>query len=482
MDLIAIIIIVLFIGLPIFIIIGEALSKPYRERQNQIKTEENNQIERYKALNKKLEDNIKAICADHSIAKQQLKNIATHEIRDKFFLPAKKILDSEYNLDELYLSSANGVLNGIFKPYDTKLTMSHYEFSAIIRDNGILSHGSSYNTTLRSCSCEEFQKTKKPCKHILFLAYTFGVLQTNQENCKKYKDDIVEQVLKIAEEQKRLEYIIKTESDYIKDLYKEERKIKKKISELENTRELEQKLSYIEKIFPDITNIFDDGFQKESLELEANEDADHVQMFLSPEEYSSLSIIEKNQLALDRYIEGRKSKWQVGRDYEMYIGYLCEEEGYSVQYTGITKNLEDMGRDLILEGNGQSFIIQCKNWSQEKAIHEKHIFQLYGSTVQYNIENHAHAKPIFISTTKLSPMAEQVAQELNVKTKTVQLGSFPRIKCNINQTTMEKIYHLPFDQQYDTTVIDKSKGELYAFTIAEAESLGFRRAMHHTNK
>jgi hypothetical protein len=50
------------------------------------------------------------------------------------------------------------------------------------------------------------------------------------------------------------------------------------------------------------------------------------------------------------------------------------------------------------------------------------------------------------------------------------------IKCNINQTTGEKIYHLPFDQQYDRTRIIISKGECYASTVSEAESKGFRRA------
>jgi hypothetical protein len=40
----------------------------------------------------------------------------------------------------------------------------------------------------------------------------------------------------------------------------------------------------------------------------------------------------------------------------------------------------------------------------------------------------------------------------------------------------EKIYHLPFDQQYDRTKIIKSKGEFYAKTVIEAELRGFRRA------
>ena len=49
------------------------------------------------------------------------------------------------------------------------------------------------------------------------------------------------------------------------------------------------------------------------------------------------------------------------------------------------------------------------------------------------------------------------------------------IKCNINRTTKEKIYHLPFDQQYDNVKID-DVGEFFAMTVQEAEDAGFRRA------
>ena len=40
----------------------------------------------------------------------------------------------------------------------------------------------------------------------------------------------------------------------------------------------------------------------------------------------------------------------------------------------------------------------------------------------------------------------------------------------------EKIYHLPFDQQYDKAMIDISKGERWVKSIKEAEDFGFRRA------
>lgn len=54
-------------------------------------------------------------------------------------------------------------------------------------------------------------------------------------------------------------------------------------------------------------------------------------------------------------------------------------------------------------------------------------------------------------------------------------SKYPCIKCNIS-TDGEKIYHLPFDQQYDKTKININKGEFYCEKIEEAEKRGFRRA------
>lgn len=58
------------------------------------------------------------------------------------------------------------------------------------------------------------------------------------------------------------------------------------------------------------------------------------------------------------------------------------------------------------------------------------------------------------------------------------LEKYPVIKCNISSNG-EKIYHLPFDQQYDRTLI-KNNGEFYALTVKEAENKGFRRAFRWT--
>ena len=65
---------------------------------------------------------------------------------------------------------------------------------------------------------------------------------------------------------------------------------------------------------------------------------------------------------------------------------------------------------------------------------------------------------------------------LNIRiNENIPLEDYPIIKCNVNRKG-EKIYHLPFDQQYDKVRIDGKNGSQYIDTVAKAEQAGFRRA------
>jgi len=145
------------------------------------------------------------------------------------------------------------------------------------------------------------------------------------------------------------------------------------------------------------------------------------------------------------------------------------------------KKLEDMGRDLIAKKGMEIHIVQCKYWSKKKLIHEKHIYQLFGSAVHYKLSKTRNFKivPVFVTNIQLSNKAKDVAEFLKVRYREKkELGDFPRIKCNINTDNyngLSKIYHLPMDQQYDKTKICK-KGEFLASTVNEAMQAGFRRA------
>jgi Skp family chaperone for outer membrane proteins len=134
-----------------------------------------------------------------------------------------------------------------------------------------------------------------------------------------------------------------TEAFRIGQLKKETKKI------IEEKKILEYQLSYIRKLIPNIDDIFDSGYIDEGtlFEAETEDNTDRVRFYLEPEEYQKLTSIERNQLALDRYIAGRKSKWQIGRDYEMYCGYLYEKKVVVSNIWELSKVLKILGAILL---------------------------------------------------------------------------------------------------------------------------------------
>jgi hypothetical protein len=259
-------------------------------------------------------------------------------------------------------------------------------------------------------------------------------------------------------------------------------------------------------LFPWLSDLFDEDIETllETNPIEQVEGDEHqnsstqprdpAQAYLSRADYDRLSEPERNQVALDRYLRSRKSNWQIGREFERFVGHRLEQENYRVCYFGATEGLDDLGRDLIATKKEETLIVQCKYWSSNKTLHEKHIYQLYGTCMDYIIENNIQPDsrqgqlfhldstqkivPLLLTTGRLSERAKRAAKLLQVDFEELPLHSwdYPRIKCNISKRDGTKIYHLPFDQQYDKVRIDRSLSEFFAASCADAHAKGFRRA------
>lgn len=219
----------------------------------------------------------------------------------------------------------------------------------------------------------------------------------------------------------------------------------------------------------------------ESLALEPKTEYESMRKWISRSEYDLLPRVEKYQLALDNYKHRNRSNWAAGIDFERYICYLYELKGYRVVCFGALNGVADLGRDLYAFKDSEVIIIQCKRWSAQKLIHEKHVYQLFGTVTDYCIENPLfNTHGLLIATCNLSDKAREVAGRIGIEfEENVSFPEYPMVKCNINRATGEKIYHLPFDQQYDKVQIEYDKGEFYAWTVSEAERKGFRRAFRH---
>ena len=210
------------------------------------------------------------------------------------------------------------------------------------------------------------------------------------------------------------------------------------------------------------------------------EQTDRITRYISKEEYDRLDPVQRNQLALDNWKARKKSNVEIGRMYERYLGYLYETDGWAVSFVGALAGLEDMGRDLICVNGRSVHVVQAKYWAKHKTIHEKHVFQLHGTALLIPLTHVELSRkkitPVFATTTRLSETANWAAEKLGVEIKSLEMdNAYPLIKCNVNGDS--KIYHLPFDQQYDRVRIDPALGEKYVATTAAAERLGFRRAM-----
>lgn len=302
----------------------------------------------------------------------------------------------------------------------------------------------------------------------------------------KYQDD------KIAEYLATKSHPALKSADNVREIAKQNKILRKQLKIAENF------VAYYETLFPWIIEYVGDDLDEllksvTQTEEEDLEDSDPVLKFIPTAEYNQLPDVERNQKALERYLSSRKKPHEIGRDYERYVGFYYERHGFKVEYVGIEKGLEDMGRDLVCIKGDEIEIIQCKCWASHKTIHEKHINQLYGTVVKYYIDHMQNLqktksltlfpelikskkiKATFITSTKLSDTAKRFAEALGITVHEMKLlGKYPMIKCNISSDG-NKIYHLPFDQQYDKTLI-RNDGEFYVSTVKEAEEKGFRRA------
>lgn len=374
-----------------------------------------------------------------------------------------------------------------------------------------------YRTTLTQCECVDFRMRGKPCKHMYRLAMELGLLIGVSIEDNHYIADLYARETRVTEAEENFEkeksnfqkimdsqkqscpYLANLFADYyyFQDLklenylkYKSPPALKaaENVKILANekreiTKELklaEYQLNFYESLFPwllDFKEVSPQDAVASTLLGQADSEYSCFKKYLSPQEFNSLSHTEKIQLALDRYQRRKKTNWDVGIEYERYVGYLYEKDGYTVSYSGALEGLKDMGRDLVVKSKNKIEIIQCKRWAQEKVIHEKHIFQLYGSVVLYQIQNPKRkVSGIFYTTTSLSQTAKECAEYLGIKYyENFLYQDYPFIKCNISKTG-EKIYHLPFDQRYDSIFITPKKGDLYVSTVQEAENLGFRHA------
>lgn len=348
---------------------------PIKEKRLLIEKKENNQIEKYKKLCREIEKDKKEVERDKQEVREgkqklledreafelekkqireqiieaaerdaeQIRNAAKQDAAET----ARKMVIYSAGLQQQLTASAKEIRSTFQKQYNlpnffdrtttkrlctalsSDMSIQKLTMAADIRSGDHIHK----NVTLEYCPCDDFDLNGGPCKHILFFAYSLGVLQNAPQEYTarlnltvrhflEMKDEYLTldtQVTRLKKRKKDLDEKIRAHEKAIKSLesqidlliqkrcegypqlagvmadlhtlvYKQSAQalLKKarpaekeaaRIKELQKetnrvfaeNKILEYKLAYIHQLFPDINDIFEDGFEPSpSFELKIN--------------------------------------------------------------------------------------------------------------------------------------------------------------------------------------------------------------------
>ena len=177
------------------------------------------------------------------------------------------------------------------------------------------------------------------------------------------------------------------------------------------------------------------------------------------------------QQNLEDYLRHRwpnKTPWQVGRDFERYVGFRYEERGYKVTYNGITEHEEDYGVDLFCVSEARVLAVQCKNWKDPVMWRE--VAMIAGASLAAaRSAGWLSAIPVLLTTGPLPTETIQYANRANVVVRRVVPREYPVIKCKRSSN----YFHLPWHSNYDRTKLISDQGDRRVFRVEEAVLDGF---------
>jgi hypothetical protein len=172
-----------------------------------------------------------------------------------------------------------------------------------------------------------------------------------------------------------------------------------------------------------------------------------------------------------------------GYQYERYIGYLYESDGYKVEYNGLRKGLDDGGIDLIARKHGQHLLIQCKRW--EHAIGIDIISRLHGATARYIWElrkcSRAHTRitAVLVLSSTADDAAKALAEHLGIVIReNVRYQPYPAIKAKRLSPNIG-YFLIPLYKGYDTMTLNPRRGDQYFASVRDALANAFYFRPYH---
>ncbi len=173
--------------------------------------------------------------------------------------------------------------------------------------------------------------------------------------------------------------------------------------------------------------------------------------------------------------------WELGIEYERFIGYLWESKGYKVIYNGAVKGSADGGIDLIFISEFTTYVVQCKRWKKGSYINIDKIKKFHQNVKRFKKSNRElignnNLIAIFYSTVKFTSDAKKFAKRYKIDCQIKEFHTiyeYPPVKCGKTYDG-KKFYCLPFDEEFDKIQLHCDIDDSYKFTIDEAERLGYQ--------
>ncbi len=130
--------------------------------------------------------------------KSNLQNLLSEALKD---FSNKKII---FNVEDYLYSVSVGRLGNMINSEINMLSLNVKAFFKAEPEN--------YTTTLNYCTCPDYKKFHKPCKHMFYLTYNFGMLYAQKDNIEKQlKSSILKLDENIKENKKTIKKLEATE-------------------------------------------------------------------------------------------------------------------------------------------------------------------------------------------------------------------------------------------------------------------------------
>lgn len=128
-------------------------------------------------------------------------------------------------------------------------------------------------------------------------------------------------------------------------------------------------------------------------------------------------LIDSYENELGYNSASQKERQKAGIEFENYIAKQLRQDKWRIKYNGEIKGFNDEGIDLICtKKNEDVMLVQCKNWAEDKIIHENYVFAVYGAGNYYKLkEGLDDVRIVFYATCRMSNQAKIIARQLGVE-------------------------------------------------------------------